>query len=135
MADKPPGGVPGGAEFGQMVAYLVQHKPTYMTQGQWNQRVAAVIGDSPAGRTRAQITAELVAWFATFPRGVVVPKIDLPEPISLSDNISAPTIPTVTLLGRTIPLYDPDFFGGIGEKVYNVGVRLLKKFRGEQDGI
>ena len=67
-SNKPGGGSPGNSEFGQMVAWLRQHPPAGMGQGEWNQIVTAQIGNNPMGRTRAEIATELADWLATFPK-------------------------------------------------------------------
>ena len=52
---------PAPAEFGLMIAWMAQHGMTAAA-------ARAVIGNSPNGRTRAQITQELIAWLKTRPK-------------------------------------------------------------------
>jgi hypothetical protein len=52
-----PNGVPGAAEFGLLRAYLAQRG---MSQVQIN----AAIGNTPQGRTRAEIADALRQWLA-----------------------------------------------------------------------
>jgi len=51
-------GVPGAAEFGQLRAYLAQ-------QGYSQAQIKDAVGTTPNGRTRAEITDQLVAWMTT----------------------------------------------------------------------
>lgn len=52
---KPSNDIPSAAEFGQLRAFLAKQK---YKQAQ----ITAAIGNGANGRTRAQITAELIAW-------------------------------------------------------------------------
>lgn len=53
--------VPSQAEFGLLIAYLAQN-------GMTAQAARAVIGNSPNGRTRAEIADELRVWLSTRPK-------------------------------------------------------------------
>lgn len=53
--NKSPNGTPDAAEFGQLRAYLAQRK---FSQAQ----IREAIGNNPSGRTRAEITQQLIAW-------------------------------------------------------------------------
>ena len=54
-------GVPDANEFGQKVAFLVQNGFT----PQW---ITAIIGNSAGGRTRAEITADLIEGLRVLPK-------------------------------------------------------------------
>ncbi len=54
-------GVSDANEFGQQVAFLVQNGFT----PQW---ITSVIGNSSNGRTRAEVTAELIVGLQTLPK-------------------------------------------------------------------
>jgi len=59
MSDK--NGIPDQAEFGELTAYL-------MRVGASRQQVAAILGDSPSGRTRAEIAELLRLWMKGLPK-------------------------------------------------------------------
>jgi len=59
MAAGPPDGASTGAEFGQLVAWLTSLVPPGPKRAAWMQDIAAVLGNSPAGRTRAQVAVDL----------------------------------------------------------------------------
>ena len=57
-----PGGPPDESEFGRLRAYLAQ-------AGVSQAEIKDVIGDAPAGKTRAEIAELLRAWLKTRPKG------------------------------------------------------------------
>ncbi len=66
---KPRSGKPDAAAFGQMNAYIRQHKPTYMDQGSWNQVVTAKIQEfKDADLNNDEIHKALADWYGEFPK-------------------------------------------------------------------
>ena len=62
---KLPGGMPDAAEFGLLLAYLVQRQPEGTNPGQWNRKIAGVIGQ-PGEKTRQEMLDALRAWMKTW---------------------------------------------------------------------
>ena len=87
---KRPTSAPSAAEFGLLVAYLGRN-------GLAASAARAVIGNNPAGRTRAEISATLIAWLATRPKAAVV---EDKKPVRLE----ADRVPLVRIFRWTIPL-------------------------------
>lgn len=58
---KNPNGIPDAAEYGQTIAYMVRN-------GMTGAEARAMIGDTPNGRSRKQITDELRAGFKESPK-------------------------------------------------------------------
>jgi len=52
---------PTAAEFGKLIAFMARNGMTAAA-------ARAVIGNNPNGRTRQQITNELIAWLKTRPK-------------------------------------------------------------------
>jgi len=55
MTDRPPNEPPSNAEFGLLRAYLAQN-------GYSQAQIKDAIGNKPNGKTRQQITQDLIVW-------------------------------------------------------------------------
>ena len=65
---RPKDGIPSGQEFTALKTYLLNNKPDDWERADWVDKIVEICGDDVNERTRAEITADLLAWMKEYPK-------------------------------------------------------------------